>query len=214
MNMTVTSIDEYPKGKGKVAVYLNNEFAFVLYKGELAKYGISEGAEVDDEKYDRLMREVLIKRATKRGMNLIKTIDRTESDIRTKLSDNGYPEAAIDAAVDYLKSFKYIDDLRYASEYYRFKINSLSRKVIESKLFEKGIPREIIDEALNGYEEEMGVDSHESGITLIIKLIKKRCPNGVEEITYEEKQKLFAYLYRKGFSVTEIEEAYHSISSK
>ena len=45
---TVTGIEPCPGGK-KYAVYLNDTFAFVLYKGELSKYGLETGTTVDDE---------------------------------------------------------------------------------------------------------------------------------------------------------------------
>lgn len=213
MAMTVTAIEEYPKGKGRVAVYLNNDFAFVLYKGEVKSYNIELNQELSDETYERILNEVLIKRARKRAMNLIKSIDRTESDVRRKLSEGGYPQRAVDEAIEYLKSFRYIDDLRYASEYIRFKSGTYSRKQIVGKLLEKGISKDTIEEAYNVYEEENGIDSEESERKLIEALIRKRCTLGIDNQTYDEKRKLFAYLYGKGFSVSSIEKVYSSISS-
>ena len=74
---TVTAIEPYPKGKG-YAVYINDEFAFVLYKGELSKYHLSAGDDIDDEQYERISAALTL-RAKKRGMNLLKTMDRTET---------------------------------------------------------------------------------------------------------------------------------------
>lgn len=206
--MVITAIEDYPKGKGKVAVYLNSEFAFCLYKGELTKFKLKEGMELSEEIYARLLEEVFNKRATKRAMNLIKTIDRTESDIRNKLSDGGYPAESVDYAVDYLKSFHYIDDYRYAQEYYRFKSKSFSRKVIVSKLMAKGISLAVINSAIEQYEEENGIDSADANLELITKLIKKKYPDGVADISYEGKQKLFAYLYNKGFNISDIDKSF------
>lgn len=206
--MVITAIEDYPKGKGKVAVYLNSEFAFCLYKGELTKFKLKEGMELSEEIYARLLEEVFNKRATKRAMNLIKTIDRTESDIRIKLSDGGYPAESVDYAVDYLKSFHYIDDYRYAQEYYRFKSKSFSRKVIVSKLMAKGISLAVINSAIEQYEEENGIDSADANLELITKLIKKKYPDGVADISYEGKQKLFAYLYNKGFNISDIDKSF------
>ena len=39
--MTVTRVE--PLTKTKFKVYLDGDFAFVLYKGELARFGIREG---------------------------------------------------------------------------------------------------------------------------------------------------------------------------
>ncbi len=211
MDMMVTAIEPYPKGKGRVAVYLNDKFAFVLYKGELSDYELEEGSRVDDALYARILEQTLIPRAKKRAMNLIKTMDRPEHDIRTKLSDGGYPPEAVDAAVSYLKSFHYIDDMRYAGEFIRFRSSSMSRAQIIAKLSAKGISRDTVDAAFAEHEQESGEDITSTEKELIRRLITKRFPNGTSDITYEEKQKLYAYLYRKGFPVSLIDEAFQSI---
>ncbi len=209
--MTVTGIEPYPNGKGRVSVYLNDKFAFVLYKGELSQYDLDIGKNVNDELYDRIMSETLYPRARKRAMNLLKTMDRTEADVRRKLSEGGYPSDAVDVAVDYLKSYHYIDDSRYASEYIRFKSSAMSRKQIIAKLTEKGVSKAVIQEAYDAYEEENGESANNSERELVRKLINKRFPNGVSDIDYNAKQKLFAYLYGKGFSISLIEEVYSSL---
>jgi regulatory protein len=144
-------------------------------------------------------------------MNLLKSMDRTEADIRGRLSESGYPPEAVDEAIEYLRSYKYIDDMRYASEYIRFKSSSMSRKQIEVKLAGKGIDRETVEAAFGRYEAESGEDTCETEKKLIEKLIRKKYPDGVSDISYEDRQKLFAYLYGKGFSIASIEEVYGSI---
>ncbi len=206
MDMTVTQIEPYPKGKGRVSVYLNDKFAFVLYKGELSQYGLEIGTTVDDRLYERILNETLFKRARKRGMNLLQKLDRTEADIRRKLSEGGYPQVAVDDAVEYLRSYRYIDDERYASEYIRCKSSSMSRKQIAMKLREKGIDKEVTEAAFARYDEELNEDGENAEYELLIKLIHKRCPQGVESLDHAGRQKLYAYLYNKGFSVSDIDK--------
>lgn len=207
--MTITSIVPYEKGKNRVAVYLNDEFAFVLYKGELSKYDLKENMVLDDATYQRIKDDILYKRARLRGMNLLKTMDRTELDMRHRLSDGGYPEDVVDDAIEYLKSYHYIDDNRYASEYIRFKMSSLSRKEISRKLREKGVPDAIIESAF--YEQDDSCDdSYSSERETCGRLMLKKCSNP-SALEYEDRMKLFAYLYRKGFSMETIEHVYKNL---
>ena len=212
MEMKITGIEDYPKGKGRVSVYLNDEFAFVLYKSEVARYGLEAGMTVCDEMYERIMTETLIPRARKRAMNLLKNMDRTEAEVRRRLSEV-YPPEAVDNAVEYLRSFHYIDDKRYAEEYIRCKAERASRKQIRSKLAEKGIGRDVIESAFESYDEEMGDCSISPERELIRKLIIKRC-HDITNLDYDGKQKLFAYLYGKGFSVSDIEAVYSEVCNE
>ena len=66
--MTVTRIEELSRSRCKI--YLEDSFAFVLYKGELRLFGVREQEELSEESYREIMQEVLPKRATLRCMNL------------------------------------------------------------------------------------------------------------------------------------------------
>ncbi len=68
--MTVTGIEAISKSRSKV--FLDGEFAFVLYKGELRKYQMKEGSELQEDILEELQTQVLPKRAKLRAMNLLK----------------------------------------------------------------------------------------------------------------------------------------------
>ena len=80
--MTVTKIE--PLSKTRYKVYLDGQFAFTLYKGELSRYHIAEESVIEDDIYDSL-RLIVIKRAKLRAMHLLSDMGRTESQLRTKL---------------------------------------------------------------------------------------------------------------------------------
>ena len=110
--MLVTQVTELSKSRSKV--YIDQEFAFVLYKGELRLYHIKESEELRPEDYRTIMQEVLPKRAKLRAMNLLQGREYTTSQLRTKLQQGYYPPEIIEQAIEYVAGFHYIDDLRYA----------------------------------------------------------------------------------------------------
>ena len=63
----------------KYRVWLDGEFAFVLYKGELSRYGIREGEEIAGSTVEKIEQEVVLKRAKLYAMHLLEDMDRTES---------------------------------------------------------------------------------------------------------------------------------------
>ena len=64
--MIVTKVE--PLSKTKYKIYLNHQFAFVLYKGELRSYKISDGRELSEEELDEIREKILLKRAKKRAI--------------------------------------------------------------------------------------------------------------------------------------------------
>ena len=75
--MYVTKIE--PVTKTKYKVFIDGQFAFVLYKGELSRYHIAQDTEVDERLVSQILSEIVLKRAKLRAMHLLTDMDRTES---------------------------------------------------------------------------------------------------------------------------------------
>ena len=143
--MTVTRIEELSRSRCKI--YLEDSFAFVLYKGELRLFGVREQEELSEESYREIMQEVLPKRATLRCMNLLQSRAYTESKLRSKLKEGGYPQESIDSALAYVKSYHYVDDLQFAKDYIVNQAGKKSKRVLEQDLIARGVSRDEIEAA-------------------------------------------------------------------
>ena len=146
--MTYQVVSVTPQDKKKLRICLDNGEEFVLYKGEAAKLSLFEKEVFDDTRYRQIMTDILGKRATKRAMHLLEQQERTERQLRDKLQQNGYPSQCIEQAIDYVKSYHYVDDYRYATVYIRYHQEKESRQKLTQKLLMRGISREIIAQAM------------------------------------------------------------------
>lgn len=191
--MIVTRLSEV--SASRVKVYIDEQSAFVLYKGELRKYGLREGGPIEEKIYEELVCEVLPKRAKLRCMNLIKSRDYTREQLKLKLKQGGYPEQVIEEALDYAASERYIDDLRYAESFIVCSHERKSRRRIENDLLQKGISAETIASAWLQWEGEGNVQDEEEQIKAL--LVKKHFD--VETADRKELQKMYVFLARKGF---------------
>ena len=191
--MIVTKLEKVDTKKTKV--YLDEEYAFILYPQELRGYKIKEGLEVSEELYCQIMEETIIRRAKQKAMALLKRSDRTEKELRIKLKQSEYPEMAIDEAVSYVMKYGYVDDERYLENYVFYKKGQKSLRVIEMELQQKGLSKEQIREQIEKEELNDG--------EAIQKAIRKKI-GAKSELSYEETQKVAAYLYRKGFKEEDI----------
>ncbi len=191
--MTVTTIQDLTKKKSRI-IFDSGE-SIVLYKGEISKYRIVCDEEISPSSYDEIFNKVLPKRAKLRAMNLLKSRPYTEMKLREKLVQNGYPSGIVDLAIEYVSSFGYIDDTRYAEEYVYTYRERKSQKRIASELAAKGISRDIISRVLASEVNEGSELAEEEQIRKY--LVKKGLID--KELSYEDKAKLKASLYRKGY---------------
>lgn len=192
--MQVTRIEELTKSRSKI--YIDGEFAFVLYKGELRIHHVKEGENLAEEVYRTIMEEVLPKRAKLRAMNLLKNREYTTVQLRGKLEQGLYPQEVIEETLDYVASFHYTDDMRYALQYITCHENDRSRRRIEQDLQGKGIARETIQAVWDTWESNGGEQDEEG---MMRRLLEKR-GYSPDTADYTERQRQAAFLMRKGFS--------------
>lgn len=199
--MVVTQISE--ASKSRCRIYIDGQFAFVLYKGELRRFHIEEEQELPEESYREIMTELLPKRAKLRCMNLLQSRDYTRKQLEDKLEQGDYPEECINEAIAYVASYGYIDDLRYARDFIEYHINSKSRMRIETDLTRKGIKGDVIRQAFEELDE-LGVEQDECA--MIDDLLRKKhyCP---DTATRQEQQRMYGFLYRRGFHADAIAKA-------
>lgn len=200
--MTIESIEAVNTKKKKIC--LDNGKAFALYNGEIRQYKLDEGVELDEELYEEILDTILKKRARERMLYLLKGGDYTEHQIREKLRQGFYPEEAIEEALHFGRKYHYLDDSRYAHIYAEQRASRMSRRMLGLKLTEKGISREIIEEALSGLET--GEDD------ALEALIRKKNVD-FSRLDWQGRQKICAYFMRKGFAYENILKKINEITS-
>lgn len=197
--MTVTKIEPAVNSKTRYKVYVDEQFAFVLYKGELSHYNISTGNAIAEDIYHEILEGIVVKRAKLRALHLLNDMGRTETQLRQKLRQSDYTESVIEKAVQYVKSFGYVNDAEYTRSYILNRKDRKSRKELYMQLCQKGISAEILDSV---FEECYDDDSSKAAIYSIMQK-KKYNP---ESASKSETQKILGYLTRKGFCYEDIRQ--------
>ena len=195
--MIVTHIEEISKSKVKVT--FDQDMILTIYKGEQKTFHIKENETIEQEELDQLI-QVLKKRAKLRCMNLLKSRDYTVYQLKSKLRDNGYPDEIADCAIEYVASYGYVDDARYAHAYIESASKTKSHRQIENDLVRKGVDKQIILSVFAQLMQEQDEDTEEELIRQY--LVKKHYDRS--SASYEERRKMIAFLYRKGFLLDKI----------
>ena len=185
--MQIMAVTPFDKRRSKVLI--SEDFAFVLYNGEIRRYHIEEGAELTEERYRQILDEVLRKRARERAIYLLKEKDRTEAELTKKLREGFYPEEVIREVLELFKTRHYIDDEEYGRRYLDNHSQKKSRRRLQYDLQRKGLDRDQIEELLEEIEEE----------DQIREFLQKKGYDP-EQTDQKEKGKLMMALARKGFA--------------
>lgn len=194
LQVQITQIEKI--GNGKRRIHFEGVESLILYYSETRGYSLEEGIYISVQFYEKLRREIVGKRAKKRALHLLEQMDRTEQQLREKLQLSEYPESCVDDAIEYVKSFHYLDDRRYAENFTRYKKEKLSCQQIKQKLMQKGVSRDIIADAV---ESEYDADE----LVHIRALLEKKHFSR-EEADEGEFRRVYNYLLRRGFRSSDI----------
>ena len=120
--------------------------------------------------------------------------ERCVKDVREKLKTFDIPQEEKTRILDYLLDNRFVDDERFAKSFVRGKVNQSGwgMNKIRFHLMQKGISKELIDEALGQTDEEIYRQRLMDILTTKAKIVKAASD-------FEKKRKLAAYAMQKGF---------------
>jgi len=200
--MVITQLEELEKAK--IRVYIDYNYAFLLYRKDIEVYSLQEGDDISEKVFEQIIEETVYRRSKQKALAILKFKDRTEQELRGKLSDTGYPEEVINRTIAYVTEYGYLNDTRYVTAFIRDRKNIKSKMVIKTQLLQKGAQKELIERILK--EEYTFSESEvDPELQAIKKAVSKKTKN-LDLLNIEEKQKLMASLYRKGFSFDNIKQ--------
>ena len=120
--------------------------------------------------------------------------ERCVKDVKDKLKTYDIPQASKDEILDYLLDNRFVNDERFARSFVRGKVNQSGWGVnkIRFHLMQKGIDKDMIDEALGQTDEEVYKQK-------LIDILKAKTKTVKAETDFERKRKLAAFAMQKGF---------------
>ena len=120
--------------------------------------------------------------------------ERCVKDVKDKLKTYDIAEKEKNIILEYLLDNRFVNDERFAKSFVRGKVNQSGWGVnkIRFHLIQKGIDKDIIEEALGQTDEETYRQR-------LIEILKAKAKTVKAASDYEKKRKLAAYAIQKGF---------------
>lgn len=166
-------------------------------------------ARIDDE--DRKISDPV--RARERTMNravkLLAAKSRSVRELRERLLEKSWTDAAIvDAVIEKLKEYKYLDDPQFAADVAVLKLKQKpqGKRRLQQSMSQKKLDKQVVDDAVKAAFEKLPEEE------LIALAIEKRLRLKGKPETREDAKKFYDYLLRQGFGYDLIRDRMHSLA--
>ena len=192
--MRIDRIEASKHKRGRVLVFLEDGACLKITEQELLDFGLRSGDELDQETLKRLKVAAGVSNVKANAADLIGKRAMSRRDLERKLQEKGASEAEARYASEWLEAIGAINDADYAvllAQHCARQGYGPAR--VREKLYEKGVPRELWDDALDSLP-----DPAES----IDRFLEHKLRG--KPLDEKEKKRLSDALLRRGFSWSDI----------
>lgn len=154
--MRIKSLAASPDRAGRYRVVLEDDSVLRLYRQTVEDFGLYAGIELSDEQMQMLQTAAGEMSAKMRAVRIVAASSVSKRDLEHRLIQKGEDPEQAKAAVDWMSDMSLLDDSKTAQQIVSRCISKgygLSRA--KQALYEKRIPRELWDAALEGYPEQI-----------------------------------------------------------
>ena len=202
--MRIERIEASKHKKGRVLVFLEDGSCLKITEQELLDFRLRSGDELDGEALGRLKEAAGVSNARAAAADLIGKRAMSRRDLERKLREKGASEAEARYAAEWLEAIGALNDAEYAAALVRhYSRLGYGPARVREKLYEKGVPRELWEDALEELPEEGGqVDA------FLQSKLRGRTPDE------KEKRRLTNALLRRGFPWGEVKAAWRRLGEE
>lgn len=196
----------HTKGRGKkIHLLLDDKYQITTDIDFWAEHYFKDGTEITQEEWETLTDSIYYKKAVDKCYDLLSRRDHSVKELKTKLLRT-VDEKNADKAIEKMLELGYLDDEKYARNLVKYlaQTRNMSKNHIKQEMFKRGIPNEIIILVMEDYE----FDNVSSVVDLILTKYRNKLNNE------DGNKKVIASLMRKGFSYSDIKNAFYRIENE
>ena len=196
--MRIDRIESSRHKRGRVLVFLEDGALLKITEQDLLDFGLRAGDDLDPTALRRLKEAAGVSNVKVTAADLVGRRAMSRADLEKKLREKGASADEARYAAEWMEAIGAINDREYAAMLVRHcAAQGYGPRRTQEKLREKGVPRELWEEALEELPENEGQIE-----TFLRAKLRGRQPDE------REKQRLTNALLRRGFSWGDIKSAW------
>ena len=201
----ITKIEVQKKNQDRVNIYVDEKFFMAIYKELVFTFSLKKGDIIDEDNLRQILKDEMFLKGKNKALNILSKSSQSEKKIREKLVED-FEEDVIDQVIDFLKKYNFINDNELASKIVNTNVNlnKYGKNKIKQNLYNKGIERSAIDEAISNIDEDSEFEN-------ALHLAEKRYERVKNEGPKKAYAKVSNHLAYKGFSYDIIKRVLNKI---
>jgi regulatory protein len=202
---TITAITRQKRNKERVNIFIDGAYAFSL--AEITAAWLKIGQVLNPEDIARLDAEDSLEKARQSAYGFLSYRPRSTAEVRQNLLKKEYDETVVEQVLTRLTDLNLLNDREFARFWIeqRETFKPRSQRALRQELHQKGLSREIIDEAISSVDE----------MAAARKAAEKKAQNWSHLPRETFFSKLGGFLQRRGFNYaitkTVTEELWQSV---
>jgi regulatory protein len=192
---TITRIEALKRPRGYRVVYVDGDVALTAHRDSIAAAGLRPGKQLGADELQKSLVAAQEADALRQALDALAGRDRTETELRRRLSSRQFPQPIIATVLERLRDKGLIDDRRYAREYVRTQSarRGLGPAALRARLAQLGTASAAVGEAL---AEELPDEQQE---TIAETLARKRLHRLRQANGEDVRPRLYQFILRRGF---------------
>jgi len=186
----ITALKLQRRKKNRVNVFIDDQYQFAVQR--IIAAGLKVGQELSEADIERLKDEDEEQRAYERALRYLSRRPHSEKEIANKLSRNRIEIDVQDQVLKRLREASLVDDVEFARVWVENRqiFRPRSGRMLRSELRGKGVSKEAIETALEGFDEAEAA----------LNVARKVCKRYGDLSEEASNRRLRQFLARRGFS--------------
>lgn len=202
--MKISKLEQGKKNKRRLNVFVDDTFAFSCFAEIASEFGIQKGAFITEETMEAAKIADDMQAAREYAFRYAARGIKSEKQYRDKMAEKKYLPASVDAAVEALRHYGYINDEEFARMYASDLFLRYGPWVVKRKLKERGID----DAIISAVTED--ADSHGTLVTLASAAMRKYAADEPRK----RRDRMTRYLASRGFDFDDIKEVIEALENE
>lgn len=195
--MQITKIKQIG-GTNRYNLYIDEKWCGIFLDETLARFRLKTGQEVEEDVFKEIKEENDERVSFDMSVSYMEKYVVSEKGIKDYLKKKNFADKTIKITLEKLREYGFVDDEKFAKNYFDSLAGTKGKRAIADKLRQKGISADIIDNLLENVDDDGEL---ERATALAEKFVKNR------QNDPKCKQKCLAHLIYKGYDYSVAQQA-------